>query len=155
MVFEYNLADLINLLAFAGLTIATYTIFYFGKTMNLSTRGVSFSLFTLALGINFIGLSHLFRIWLDVSASPLILITVAAGAVFLSIGVVWVFYEKSMETSNLKKREEEIKQIIFNLKQKYYQQEMSEEDLKTAYSGLLRELAEIEVKLVDHNLKSK
>ena len=150
----FNIPDLVNLLAFLGLTVATYTIFYFGKMMN-QARGVSFNFFTLALGTNLIGLSHLFRIWLDVSTSPLIIITVATGAVFLSVGVVWVFYEKGMEISNLRSREEEIKSVIGKLKDKYYQQELSEEDLKSAYSGLLRELAEIEVKVMNHESKAK
>ena len=153
MVLQYNVADLVNLLAFLGLTIATYTIFYFGKMMN-QPRSVSFNLFTLALGINLIGLSHLFRIWLDISTSPLIIITVATGAVFLSTGVIWVFYEKGMEIANLRRREGEIKSVITRLKDKYYQQELSEEDLKNAFSGLLRELAEIEVRLMNHKSKT-
>lgn len=152
MIFGYSVADLVNLLAFLGLTIATYTIFYFSKTVN-QARGVSVNLFTLALGINLIGLSHLFRIWLDLATSPLIVITVAVGAVFLSVGVIWVFYEKGMELSGLRRREGEIKSIIAKLKDKYYQQELSEGDLKNAYSGLLRELAEIEVRLANHETK--
>src|SRR3989338_1503039 len=143
MAFEYNVADVVNLLAFLGLTIATYTIFYFGKAMNTG-KNVSLNLFTLALGVNLIGLSHLFRIWLDVSTSPLIVVTVATGAVFLSAGVIWVFYEKGGEIYNLRRSEEEIKSVIRKLKDKYYQQELSEEDLKGAYYELLRELAEIE-----------
>ncbi len=152
MALPYDIADVVNVLAFLGLTIATYTIFYFSKSLN--KQGVSANLFTLALGMNLIGLSHLFRIWLDVSTSPLIIITVASGAVFLSIGVIWVFYEKGRELSDLRKREEEIKSVISKLKDKYYQQELSEEDLKTAYSGLLRELAEVEVRLADHKSKN-
>ena len=154
MAFEYSVADVVNLLAFLGLTIATYTIFYFGKAMNMG-KNVSLNLFTLALGVNLIGLSHLFRIWLDVSTSPFIVITVATGAVFLSTGVIWVFHEKGRELYNLRRREEEIKSVIGKLKDKYYQQELSEEDLKGAYSELLRELAEIEVKLMDHKTTEK
>lgn len=152
MAFQYDVADLVNLLAFLGLTIATYTIFYFSKMIN--QRGVSLNLFTLALGINLIGLSHLFRIWLDVNTSALIIITVALGAILLSTGVIWVFYEKGTELSNLRRREGEIKSIITKLKEKYYQQELAEEDLKSAYSGLLRELAEIEVRLANHKSKT-
>lgn len=144
---EFSIPNLVNLFAFLGLTVATYTVFYFGRAINQG-RGVSFNLFTLALGINLIGLSHLFRIWLDVATSPLIIITVAAGVVFLASGVIWFFYEKGAEISGLKRREEEIKAIITKLKDKYYQQELSEEELKSAYSGLLRELAEIEVRLM-------
>ncbi|MBI2005247.1 MAG: hypothetical protein HYS80_00605 [Candidatus Aenigmarchaeota archaeon] len=146
MVFQFEVANLVNLFAFLGLTTATYTIFYFGKMMN-PTKDVSFNLFTLALGVNLIGLSHLFRVWLDPSTSPLIIITVSTGVVFLSIGTVWVFYEKGMEMSKLRKREEEIKSIIAKLKDKYYQQELSEKNLEGAYSALLKELAEIEVRL--------
>lgn len=154
MALQYNIANLVNLLAFLGLTIATYTIFYFSRKLNQAS-GVSLNLFTLALGINLIGLSHLFRIWLDASTSPLIIITVATGAVFLAAGVIWVFYEKGTEISNLRRRETVIKAVITKLKDKYYQQELSEDDLKSAYSGLLRELAEIEVRLVDHKPRTK
>ena len=66
-----------------------------------------------------------------------------------------VFYEKGGEIYNLRRREEEIKSVIGKLKDKYYQQELSEEDLKGAYSELLRELAEIEVKLMNHKTTEK
>lgn len=150
MVIDLSYPNLVNILAFIGLTISTYTIFYFGRTLSRN-RSVSFSLFTLALGLNFIGLSYLFRIWLELSASPLVLLTVAIGSIFLSAGVIWVFYEKSTEMSVLKKREENIKSVISKLKEKYYQQELSEEDLKTTYSELLKELAEIEVEVADQS----
>jgi len=144
---EFTVPNFINLLAFIGLTIATYTIFYFGKTM--SPKGIGTNLFTLALGINLIGLSHLFRIWLDILTSPLVLILVATGAMFLSTGIIWVVYEKSMEINNLKKREREINSTIAKLKEKYYQKELSEEDLKVLYSNLMKELTEIEVGLTE------
>lgn len=141
-----SVTTVVNLLAFLGLTVATYTIFYLGRMMN-PNKGIGVNLFTLALGINFIGLSHLFRIWLDVSTSPLVLILVAIGSVLMSSGVIWVFYEKGREIYNLKKQEKEVKSVIANLKEKYYKQELSEEELKYVYSSLLKELAEIEVKL--------
>ena len=146
MAFQFDLPTLVNILAFIGLTIATYTIFIFGRSLDQG-KGIRINLFTLALGINLIGLSHLFRVFLDSTTSPIILSTIGLGALFMSTGVIWVFYERSREVSRLQKREFEIKSIIARLKDKYYQQELSEEDLKTAYSGLLRELAEIEVRL--------
>lgn len=146
MALPYDVSDIVNLFAFAGLTIATYTVFYFGRMMN-PDKGISVNLFTLALGINLIGLSHLFRIWLDVSTSPLILVLVAVGSAFLSAGVIWVFYEKAVEMRNLRRREVEINSVIADLKERYYRKELSEEDLKAIYSNLLKELAEIQVKL--------
>ena len=151
MAIEYSLINLVNFLAFVGLTIATYTIFYFGKS--LVSKGVSINLFMLALGVNLVGLSHLFRIVLDTNTNLLILTTVGAGSFFMSTGLIWVFYEKRMEISRLKKREEEINSVISRLKDKYYQQGLSEEDLKASYSDLLRELAEIEVKLAPREPK--
>ncbi len=145
MAIDLSLANLINLLAFVGLTVATYTVFYFGRST--ASRGISINLFTLSLGINLIGLSHLFRILLDASTQPLVSITVGAGALFMSTGIIWVFYEKRNEVERLKKRGEEINSIISKLKDKYLEQGLSEEDLKASYSSLLRELAEIEVKL--------
>ncbi|MBI2547394.1 MAG: hypothetical protein HYW23_03025 [Candidatus Aenigmarchaeota archaeon] len=152
MVIEYNPSIFVNFLAFFGLSIATYTIFYFGRSTG--PKGIGLNIFTLALGINLIGLSHLFRIWLDPGTSPIVLITVGTGSVLLSSGVLTVFQQKNNEVSSLKKRQEEIKSIISKLKDKYYQQELSEEDLKSAYSELLKELAEIEVKMDSKEIKS-
>lgn len=142
---EFSIANFVNVVAFLGLTVATYTIFYFGRAIN--PKGFSINLFTLALGINLIGLSHLFRIWLDPPTSPIITLTVASGAIFTATGVIWAFYEHGMEISTLKRRQEEIKSIIAKLKEKYYKQEISENELEDAYSNLLEELTEIEVKL--------
>ena len=141
----FDIGDFVNLMAFLGLTVATYTIFFFSKLID--QKRISVNLFTLALGISLIGLSHLLRIWLDTAESPVILITVATGAAFTATGVIWVLYEHGMEISNLKRRHEEIETIIRKLKDKYYKQEISEKQLEEAYSSLLKEMTEIEVKL--------
>jgi len=141
----FDIGDFVNLMAFLGLTVATYTIFFFSKLID--QKRISVNLFTLALGISLIGLSHLLRIWLDTAESPVILITVATGAAFTATGVIWVLYEHGMEISNLKRRHEEIETIIRKLKDKYYKQEISEKELEEAYSSLLKEMTEIEVKL--------
>ena len=143
MVFD-TVSDYVNILAFLGLTLATYIVFFFGK--DDKRRGVNFNTFTLSLGINLIGFSQLFRIWSEIPQN-LLLATVGGGSLFILLGVTWVFYDKKTETRRLKKREDEINSIIKNLKEKYYQQDLSEDELKTAFSGLLTELAEIEVKL--------
>ena len=153
MALELNPTILVNILAFVGLTVATYTIFWFGRMMNAS-KEISISLFTLAMGINLIGISHLLRIWLDANTSPLILVTIAVGSALMSTGVIWVFSEKSSEITRLEKREDEIKSVIARLKDKYYDRELSEADLKGAYSELMKELIEIEVRLANRTNKS-
>lgn len=146
MVLQYNIPDFVNLLAFLGLTITTYTIFYFGRIAGQEKR-VSLDIFILGLGINLIGISYLFRMWLDDPNSPVIVMTVAAGTVILSVGVIWVFYRKDLEISNLKKREKHIKSMIARLRMRYYKQELSEEHLKVIYPKMVKRLAEIEAKL--------
>jgi len=145
MVLTYDIADFVSFIAFLGLTITTYLLFYFGRL--LGEKGISVAIFTLALGINLIGLSHLFRIWVDAYTSPVIVMTVSAAVVFLSIGTIWTLYEKSLEISSLKKKEKQIKSMIGRLKKRYYKQELSEETLKAAHSNLIKELTEIEVRL--------
>ncbi len=145
-----DIPDIVNLFAFSGLTAATYTIFYLG---GLISPKVSVNMFSLAVGVNLIGISHLFRMWLDQDTSPVVTVTVAAGSIFTVTGIVWVFYENVIRLSNLKRRSGEIKEVISNLKDKYYRQEISEKELEATYSGLLKELAEIEVEL--SQVKSK
>ncbi len=147
----FDIGDFVNLMAFLGLTVATYTIFFFSKLIN--EKKISLNLFTLALGISLIGLSHLLRIFIDTTESPIVVVTVATGAIFTATGVMWVFYEHGTEISSLRKRQEEIKLIIKNLKDKYYKQEISEKELEDAYSELLKELVEIEVKLTETKRK--
>lgn len=141
-----NLVNLVNIVVFIGLTLATYTVFYFSSKMSPGKK-IGMNIFMLSLGINLIGLSHLFRLWEAGVQSPFITTTLTVGSIFTFFGIVTVFHEKTVEMTGLRKRQEEIKSIISALKEKYYQQEISEEELKSVHTSLLKELAEIEVKL--------
>lgn len=141
-----NLGNIVNFTVFLGLTFATYTVFYFSSKMNTG-KGITMSIFILSLGINLIGLSHLFRSWEGGVQSPFVTTTLTIGSIFTFFGVITTFREKAAEITSLRKRQEEIKSIMNTLKEKYYSEEISEEELKSLHTSLLKELAEIEVKL--------
>jgi uncharacterized membrane protein len=141
----YDITTFVNIFAFVGMTITAYAIFYVARS--IKQKNVGLNLVMLALGINFIGMSYLFRVWFGDSAFPFEMSLVGFGSLLLSIGVIWVFYEKGMEVQNLKRRENDIRGTIERLKEKYYRREISEEELESMHTDMLKELAEIEVKL--------
>jgi uncharacterized membrane protein len=146
MWFQLGAVDIVNLGVFFGLSISSYAMLYFSQKASLEKR-VTSSVFTLALGLNMIGLSSLFRIGIEKFLPIFNIITASLGTVCSLVGVVMVFYERAYKVKDIKSRYEEVKAIISNLKEKYYKQEISEEDLKSTNASLLRELAELEVKL--------
>jgi len=146
MWFQLGAVDIVNLGVFFGLSVSSYVMLYFSQKASLEKR-VTSSVFTLALGLNMIGLSSLFRIGIEKFLPIFNIITASLGTVCSLVGVVMVFYERAYKVKDIKSRYEEVKAIISNLKEKYYKQEISEEDLKSTNASLLRELAELEVKL--------
>lgn len=146
MAVEFGLETIVNVLIFLSLGLSSYIVFYFSQKFD-PYKQVTVSVFILALGLNLIGLSHLFRIGTATAVQPLITFSALLGALFTFIGFILVFYKKSLQVINLKERYDEVNAIIANLKDKYYKQEISEEDLRTVHSGLLKELAELEVKM--------
>ena len=141
-----DFANFMNVSIFTALTVAGGLIFYYA--IKNSPERISMGVFVLIIGFFLIGLSHLFRIGIDIASTP-ILITNFIGVFFILGGVSVVFFQATRHMEGLKKRHEEIKSIITVLKDKYYQQEVSEEELKPIYAQLLKELAEIEVRLKD------
>jgi energy-converting hydrogenase Eha subunit E len=142
----FNLHNIINIVSFAGLSIAAYTSFYFSTRM-APEKKVTASIFTLSLGINLIGLSNLFRLWEELLQPFLITTTIAIGSILTFIGIISVFREKTIEMETLRKRRNEIQSMITSLKDKYYQLEISEDELRSVHTSLLKELAEIDVRL--------
>jgi len=146
MGFQLGAVDIVNLGVFFGLSISSYVMLYFSQRASLEKK-VTSSVFTLALGLNMIGLSSLFRIGIERVLPFFNIITASLGTVCALAGVVMVFYERTYKIRDMKGRYEELKAVISNLKEKYYKQEISEEDLKYTHTSLLKELAELEVKL--------
>ena len=145
MAYELTLGNVANIAIFFGLGLSSYVIFYFSQKANPDK--ITASIFTLAFGLNMIGLSSLFRIGIETTLPLFIILSALVGALLTFAGVVLTFRQKSAQIENLKKRHEELEAVISNLKDRYYKQEISEEDLRTVHSSLLKELAELEVKM--------
>jgi hypothetical protein len=141
-----QLIDIVDILIFFVLEYLCYLVFYFIQKLDPG-KAVTPNLFLLSLGINLIGLSFLFRIGREVNTSNFVTISILSGSMAILVGGMLVYYRKSVQVADLKKRHEEVKSIIKNMKDKYYKQEISEDDLKSVNRGLMKELAEIEVKL--------
>lgn len=146
MAYQLGLGDVVNIVVFFGLSFSGYVVFYFSQKIS-PEKQVTTAVFTLALGLTLIGLSHLFRIGAVATYYPFFALTALLGALFTFVGAILVFYEKSLQIVDLKKRHDEIKAVIGSLKDKYYKQEISEEDLRAVHSSLLKELTELEVKM--------
>jgi len=69
------------------------------------------------------------------------------GSLLVVGGLISLSLEKTIETTTLRRRQQEIKLILDNLRQKYLKKEISEEDLKKLNADLKKEIAEIEVRL--------
>lgn len=140
-----QMIDIMDIVIFFVLEYLAYILFYFVQKIDPG-KGVTPSLFVLCFGINLIALSFLFRVGKEIN-SQLVTFSILGGSMAILLGGVFVYYRKSVQMGDLKKRQEEVLAIIKNLREKYYQQEISEEDLKSINVSLMRELAEIEVKL--------
>lgn len=150
MIFESSFGTIVNVLIFISLGFSSYVVFYFSSRYE-KNKQVGLSVLILSLGLTLIGLSHIFMIGVgsDTTMHPAVGFSALAGALLTFVGFTVVFYKKSVEIITIKNRHREIQEVIANLKEKFYKQEISEEDLRDVNKGLIKELAELEVKLKD------
>ncbi len=144
--FQLIVSNGVNFINFFVFVIAPYVIFYFARESELKKK-ISLSVFLVALGLNFIGLSYLVRIILGEVAPQFILGTLSIGALLILASVLNLFYTRALEYEILRKRHKKIKMVIKDLQNKYYKREITEDVLREVYGELLKELAEIEFKL--------
>jgi hypothetical protein len=138
--------DIVDVVIFFALEYLCYLIFYFIQKVD-PERSVTPSVFLLSLGINLVGFSFLFRIGRESNISQFVTVSILGGSLAILIGGITLYYRKSIQVADLRKRHDEVKSIIKNMKEKYYRQEITEDDLKSINAGLVKELAEIEVML--------
>lgn len=70
-----------------------------------------------------------------------------SGGLLITGGIAWIVAEKMYEVNLLRKREIEVREILLRLKEMFLARKISEEDLKKIYPELVKELAEIEVRI--------
>jgi hypothetical protein len=61
-----------------------------------------------------------------------------------------IYLEKVQDIELLQRRHKEIKAVMDRLQKKYFAHELDEKELKRLYAGLVKELAEIEVKMKEN-----
>jgi len=149
-----QMIDIVYVIIFFTLEYLCYLIFFFIQKVD-PEKSVTAGVFLLSLGINLVGFSFLFRIGSEPNISQFVTISILSGSFAILVGGITLYYRKSIQISDLRKRHEEVKSIIKNMKDKYYKQEISEEDLKTVNTKLMEELAEIEVKLEEKSRPEK
>ncbi len=143
---QLALSVIVNFVNFFVFITAPYALFYFAREMDLK-KNISLSIFLLALGLNFIGLSYLIRIFSGEVAPQYVLGSLSIGALLILASVISFFSTKALEFSLLRERHKKIKAVILDLQKKYYKKEISEDVLREVYGELLKELADIEFKL--------
>lgn len=153
MIGNLALIDIVDVVIFFALEYLCYIMFYFMQKIDKDKGNITSSIFLLSLGINLIGLSFLFRVGREVNTSQLVTWSILGGSMAILVGGVFIYYKKTAQISDLRRRYEEIQEVITNLKDKYYKQEISEDDLKSAHSSLLKELTELEVRIKSHDKK--
>ncbi|MEM5807581.1 MAG: hypothetical protein QW818_00385 [Candidatus Aenigmatarchaeota archaeon] len=138
------ISNLVNFINFFVFITAPYVIFYFAQE---AFKRISLSIFLMALGLDFIGISYLIRILVAEVEPHFVLGLLSLGALLILASILHLFYTKALETAILTKRRREIRSMIKEFKKKFYAKEIGEDDLKSAYSDLFKELVEIETKL--------
>jgi hypothetical protein len=142
-----------NLAAFAAFSIIGGLQIYVGRSSSRAGKGFSFPWINMSFGTFLIGLNYLIQAIFTsgVTDNPTITISsylLILGGAALSFTSFFILYtESSDETRKLKEREEELKEIMDRLKKKFLSRELPEEEMKKLDTDIVRELAEIEVKL--------
>jgi threonine synthase len=72
---------------------------------------------------------------------------IVGGSALSLTSFAMLYTERSNEANSLKQREEDLNQIMERLKKKFLNREIPEEDMRKLNTDIVRELAEIEVKL--------
>lgn len=147
-----TLSMVINFAAFAAFIAIGGMLLYLGRSTNPQKK-ITFPWINLAFGTFLIGLNYLVQTVFatQISGDPIIavssylLILGGAALAFTSFAILYV--ERSNEANSLRVRHEELKEITTRLRKKFLSRELPEEEMKRLDIDIVRELAEIEVKL--------
>lgn len=132
-----------NTITFFVLCSVSITWLVFAK--RLYNDALPLGWIALAIGVYMYALARLCLI-VGLPIMAISSIELMAGALFI-IGDVLVLTQITEEFKYLRNRQKEIKSVMKNLKTKYFKREIDEEQLRKLYSELIKELAEIEVKM--------
>lgn len=142
----------INLAAFAAFIVIGLMLLYVGKSTSHQKR-ITLTWINLAFGTFLIGINYLVQAVFatQISGDPVIAISsyllIIGGAALAFTSFVILYVERSNEANVLRTRHAELKEIMVRLRKKFLSRELPEEEMKRLDIDIVRELAEIEVKL--------
>lgn len=142
----------INFAAFVAFLIIGGILMYLGRTLHPDKK-ISLPWINLAFGTFLIGINYLIQAVFatQIIGDPSIIISsyllIVGGAALSFTSFVILYVERSNEASVLKERQEELKEIMNRLRKRFLSRELPEENMRKIDTDIVRELAEIEVKL--------
>lgn len=147
-----TLSVAINLAAFAAFVTVGIVLLYIGKTTHPEKK-LSFPWVNLVFGTLLMGANYLVQAIFStqISGDPTIAISsyllIIGGAALSFTSFLILYVERSNEANILRERQNDLKEIMSRLRKKFLSREIPEEDIRKIDTDLVRELAEIEVKL--------
>lgn len=145
-------ATAINLAAFGAFVAIGIAMLHVGRSTNPGKR-ISFPWVNLSFGTFLIGINYLVQAIFatQISGDPAIAISsyllIIGGAAMLFTSFIILYTERANEANLLRQRQEELKAITRRLRKKFFARELPEDELRKLDTDIVRELAEIEVKL--------
>jgi len=150
----------INFVAFAAFLTIGGVLLYLGRSLHPDKK-ISFSWINLAFGTFLIGINYLVQAIFatQISGDPTITISsyllIIGGAALSFTSFVILYVERSNEFNVLNERQDDLKEIMERIRKKFLSRELPEEDMRKIDTDIVRELAEIEVKLDRIKKRSK
>lgn len=147
-----DVVTVINLAAFFAFLLISGILVYLGRSTHAEKK-VTFPWVNLAFGTVLIGINYLIQAIFAtrLTGDPTITISsyllIVGGAALSFTSFVTLYVERTHEVSSLQKRQDELKEITERLKKKFLSREIPEDEMKKLNTDIVRELAEVEVKL--------
>lgn len=149
---------LMNLAAFVAFVVVGGLQIYMGRSTS-PQRKITFPWINLALGTFMIGINYLIQAIFpaQTAVDPTIGISsyllVIGGAALSFTSFLILYMERSNEAKTLRDRQDDLHQIMDRIRKKFLSRELPEDEMRKIDTDLVRELAEIEVKLDKINRK--
>jgi hypothetical protein len=153
---EFNTT--INFAAFLAFFIVGGLQIYAGRSTHPEKK-VTFAWVNLSFGTFLLGFNYLMQALFvtELPSNPAITISsyllVMGGAALSFTSFLMLYMESSDEAKRLRERQEDLQEITARLKKKYLSRELPEDEMKRLDTDIVKELAEIEVKLDKINRK--
>ncbi len=143
---------LMNLAAFLAFVVVGGLQIYMGRSTNPEKK-ITFPWINLAFGTFLIGVNYLMQALFPTQTSidPTVGVSsyllVIGGAALSLTSFIILYMERTNEARTLRERQDDLHQIMDRIRKKFLSRELPEDEMRKIDTDIVRELAEIEVKL--------